>query len=72
MNHVVVTSAVKLDTELKSAVMKTIESKLGTADYDLKETVDPGVLGGIRLRINSRVYDATVQGKLTALRSASK
>lgn len=72
MNHVVVTSAIKLDTELKSAVMKTIESKLGTADYDLKEMVDPAVLGGIRLRINSRVYDATVQGKLTAFKSASK
>lgn len=72
MNHVIVTSALELSKELRSAVEQTVEAKLGSAEYDLKTEVDPTIIGGVRIRINSRVYDATVQGKLAALKAASK
>ncbi|MBV9267976.1 MAG: ATP synthase F1 subunit delta [Acidobacteriaceae bacterium] len=57
--------------ELSTAQREKIESALGTklgkfirADYK----VDPAVLGGIRARVASREYDATLAGRLSGLR----
>lgn len=72
MNQVIVTSAVKLESSLKSEVLKTIEAKLSGSEYELHEEVDPSILGGIRLQINSNVYDASVMGKLSALQATSR
>ncbi len=35
----------------------------------LKETVDPSLLGGLRVIIGSTLYDASVRGKLDAIRT---
>jgi F-type H+-transporting ATPase subunit delta len=72
MNQVVVTSAVKLDAGQKTAVKELVQQKLGQSDYELRETVNPAVIGGIRIQINSRIYDATLLAKLNALREASR
>ena len=72
MNQVIVTSALQLDAEQKSAVKKLAQAKLGQADFEIQSFVDPTVIGGLRIQINSRIFDATLQGKLDALREASR
>ncbi len=72
MNQVAVTSAIKLDADQRAAVKTLVEKKLGQSEFALQEIVDSSVLGGLRVQINSRVYDATVQGKLKALQEASR
>lgn len=72
MNQVVVKSAVKLDADQKAAVKKVAQDKLGKQDFELIEVVDPAVIGGLRLQINSRIFDATIRGKLSALQEASR
>jgi F-type H+-transporting ATPase subunit delta len=37
-------------------------------DIELTTTVDPRVLGGLRVKMGGRTYDGTVRGHLTALR----
>lgn len=72
MNQVSVTTAVKLSEQQRSAVKQLAADRLSGADYELCEYIEPAVIGGIKVQINSRVYDATVQGKLAALREASR
>ena len=41
---------------------------LGADQLTVREQTDPSVIGGIRVTTPSRVYDATVQHRLTKLR----
>lgn len=62
-----ITSAHELTAPQRQEVEKALGEKLGKmirADYK----VDPAVLGGIRARVASREYDATLAGRLSALR----
>lgn len=75
MNTVIVTTAVPLTDALRQEVQRVVKQKLGhTANHDvsLQEVVDPQVVGGICLTINSRQYDASVRGKLAALRDMTE
>lgn len=70
MKHVTVTTAVPLTEALRQEVVETLQSrfKLQSTEYELKEVVQPAILGGISLTIDSQQYDATVRGKLNRLR----
>jgi F-type H+-transporting ATPase subunit delta len=62
-----VTSARELTGPQREEIERALGTKLGKfirADYK----IDPTVLGGIRARVASREYDATLAGKLTSLR----
>lgn len=67
--HVVVTTAVSLSDALRTEVEKTIEKKfeLKSSQYEMKEIVDPRVIGGISISVDSQEFDATVRGKLNRL-----
>jgi F0F1-type ATP synthase delta subunit len=69
MKHVVVTTAIPLTETLRTEVEKTIEKKfeLKSSKYEMKEVVDPRVLGGISISVESQEFDATVRGKLNRL-----
>jgi F0F1-type ATP synthase delta subunit len=69
MKHVVVTTAVPLTDVLRTEVEKTIEKKfeLKSSKYEMKEVVDPRVIGGISISVDSQEFDATVRGKLNRL-----
>lgn len=70
MTTVQVITAIPLTDDLRDQVKKTVEKKLGSKEkFELVEEVDPQVLGGVELIINSVAYDATVRRKLNALRS---
>jgi F-type H+-transporting ATPase subunit delta len=60
-------SAQELSTPEKEEVERALGAKLGKsirAHYE----VDPSLLAGIRARVASREYDATLRGKLESLR----
>lgn len=62
-----VISAHELSAQQREEVERALGAQLGKfirADYK----VDPAVLGGIRARVASREYDATLAGRLAALR----
>ena len=62
-----IASAKDLSDEQKKEVERSLEAKLGKsirANYQ----VDPQLIGGIRARVASREYDASVKGKLEQMR----
>lgn len=62
----VVTSALPLTNDEQAAVKKSVAAK----DYSFK--VDPSILGGLVIKVDEKVLDASVAGKLEGLRSALK
>jgi F-type H+-transporting ATPase subunit delta len=62
-----ITSAKELTTEEREQVERALGTKLGKfirAHYE----VDPSLLAGVRARVASREYDATLRGKLEGMR----
>jgi F-type H+-transporting ATPase subunit delta len=64
---VTVISAVDLDEGLVKDIGKRIEEQTGR-EVELSSKVDPGVLGGLQLRVGNMVLDATVRNRLEQLR----
>ncbi len=65
---VVITTAVELTSKQLSAIKKTIEAKHGK-NVEYQEVLDPSVIGGIKIRVGSVEYNATVAAKFDSLRS---
>ncbi len=65
--EITVRPAVKLDDEVKSNIQSLFEKKL-ERNVDIKEEVDPSLIGGFQVRVNNTVYDATVLNKLNKMR----
>jgi F-type H+-transporting ATPase subunit delta len=62
-----IASATELAPEQKEEVERALGTKVGKfirAEY----TIDPSLLGGIRARVESHQYDATLRGKLESMR----
>jgi F-type H+-transporting ATPase subunit delta len=64
---VTVTSATELDQGLLDDIGKRIEEQTGR-QVELSSSVDPDVLGGLRVRVGNMVLDATVRNRLEQLR----
>lgn len=62
----VVTSALPLTNDEQAAVKKSVSAK----DYSFK--VDPSILGGLIIKVDEKVLDASVAGKLEGLRQNLK
>jgi F-type H+-transporting ATPase subunit delta len=62
-----VTSAVELDGSIVEEIGKEIEQQTGQR-VELSSSVDPNVLGGLRLQVGNMVLDATVRNRLEQLR----
>lgn len=62
----VVTSALPLTNEEQDAVKKSVSAK----DYSFK--IDPSILGGLVIKVDEKVLDASVAGKLEGLRQNLK
>jgi F-type H+-transporting ATPase subunit delta len=60
-----VTSAYPLADELKKQIGKMV----GAKDLQLRETVDPEVLGGVRITMPGQRYDGTLRHRLAALKA---
>ena len=65
-----VTSALPLSDDEQEKVKKDITSKVGAQAVSFR--VDPGILGGLVIKIGDKVMDGSVSGKLEALRQTLK
>ena len=66
-----VTTAVKLTAEQQTGLMAALRQALGK-DPEIETRVDPSILGGLKVRVGSRLYDASLRSKLDSLRFALK
>jgi F-type H+-transporting ATPase subunit delta len=66
-----VTSAVKLSAAQAKAVKSTLEKALGK-EPQITARVDPTILGGLKVRVGSRLFDASLRSKLDSLKFALK
>jgi F-type H+-transporting ATPase subunit delta len=64
---VTITSAVELDEDTVKDLGKRIEDQTGQT-IDLTATVDPDLIGGLRMQVGNMVYDATIKSRLEKLR----
>jgi len=67
--NVIITSAVELTVDQKSALQNKLAARTGK-QIALQSQLDPGVLGGIRIQIGHELVDATVANKLANLKQA--
>jgi F-type H+-transporting ATPase subunit delta len=63
-----VENAVPTSPELRRAVQHALEARYGPG-LDLTFAVNPALLGGLRIRVGSDVYDGSVQSKLEGLKA---
>jgi F-type H+-transporting ATPase subunit delta len=61
------TGAVDLTEEQEGALVDALRTANGS-EVELTRTVDPAVLGGLRVKMGGRTYDGTVGAQLAALR----
>lgn len=66
-----VTSAVALTPEQQRGLQASLRQSLGK-DPELTIRVDPAILGGLRVKVGSRLYDASLKGRLDQLKTALK
>jgi F-type H+-transporting ATPase subunit delta len=64
---VAVTSAVELDESTVKHIGDRIADQTGRK-IELSSTVDPGILGGIVVRVGNQVLDASIRNRLETLR----
>ena len=62
-------NAVPLDDGQRKKLMEKLSAMTGK-QIVLKERLDPAVLGGVRLEMDGKRYDNTVQSRLTAIHRA--
>ena len=65
MTTVTVTTAQKLTPEQLKTVQELVEKKVGKAT--IKQEIDSGIIGGIRLSIGKQEFDASLSGRLEKL-----
>jgi F-type H+-transporting ATPase subunit delta len=67
-----VVSAVTLDASRKASVEKAVASLAGSDKLSLSMRVDPSLIGGLIVRIGSRMIDTSIKTKLSRLETAMK
>ena len=67
MLKVTATTAVQLSSAQLSKLQKGVEAKYNQK-VEVKTIVDPSILGGVVLTIDSRQLDSSVKGKLQVLK----
>jgi F-type H+-transporting ATPase subunit delta len=62
-----ITSAVELTPDERAAVQKRLVEQFGLG-LDFKFSVDPGILGGLRIHVGDKLLDSSVASRLAAMR----
>jgi F-type H+-transporting ATPase subunit delta len=66
-----VTSAIKLTDDQARGVAAALRQALGK-DPEITTRVDPSILGGLKVRVGSRLFDASLKSRLDSLKFALK
>lgn len=64
--HAVIESAAELAGDLRNQLLGTLRSKYG-ADLTTEFKVSPELIGGLRVKIASDVWDGSIRGRLSRL-----
>jgi F0F1-type ATP synthase delta subunit len=67
-SHVVVTSAIALDTNELKGIKSYLDKSLRES-YELQEVVDPSLVAGFTLQINDTFIDASLLGKINSVQN---
>jgi len=67
-----VVSAVALDEARQKSVKETVSQIAGSENISLSLRVDPSLIGGLVVRIGSRLIDTSLKTKLNRLEAAMK
>ena len=67
-----IVSAVALDDERQKLVQDTVAKIAGSDKLSLSMRVDPSLIGGLGVRIGSRMIDTSIKTKLNRLEAAMK
>ena len=59
-----VTSATELNDEQKGQIVDKVKQIVEARDVELKTTVDPSLIGGVIIKVGSKVIDASLRGQL--------
>ncbi len=65
--HIVVETVIALSQQQEKELKDLLKKKFGVSEFTT--TLNPNLLGGIRITVGSTQYDASLQGKLSQLRS---
>ena len=68
----VVTSAVPLTPQQLQQLADALRSVLGGAKVSIEAHVDPDILGGLVVKVGSRLFDSSIRSKLQRLQLAMK
>jgi len=66
-----VVTAIKMTAVQTKAVAAALQKALGKAP-EIETRIDPSILGGIKVRVGSRLFDASLRSKLDSLKFALK
>jgi F-type H+-transporting ATPase subunit delta len=66
-----VTSAIKLTAAQAKGVKAALAQALGQ-EPEITTRVDPSILGGLKVKVGSRLFDASLRSKLDSLKFALK
>lgn len=66
-----VTTAIALTAAQAKGLKAALAASLGK-DPEIETRVDPSILGGMKVRVGSRLYDASLRSKLDSLRFSLK
>ena len=66
-----VTSATALSDEQAAKLAETLKSSVGK-DVKIKTTVDEGLIGGLVVKVGSKMIDTSIRSKLNSLQNAMK
>ena len=59
-----VTSATELNDEQKGKIVDKVKQIVEARDVELKTTIDPSLIGGVIIKVGSKVIDASLRGQL--------
>lgn len=68
-HHAIVESATALDAATKKELQKSLKAKYGS-DLTTEYKVSPELLGGLRIKIGSDVFDSSVRERLSRLENS--
>jgi F-type H+-transporting ATPase subunit delta len=66
-----VTSAIKLTAAQEKTIAAELKKAFGK-DPEITTTVDPAILGGLKVKVGSRLFDASLKSRLDQLKFALK
>jgi F-type H+-transporting ATPase subunit delta len=67
--HAVIESATPLDDAARSRVLSELTSKFGS-DLTSEFKLNPGLVGGLRIKLGSTIWDGSIRTRLETLRTA--